>query len=40
MLITVVESKMHYYKIMSWTLGKFKSNFKNDYAAIAKSLKD
>lgn len=28
MLITTVESKTHFYKIMSWTLGKFKNNFK------------
>jgi hypothetical protein len=40
MLITIVDSKTHYYKIMSWTLGKFKNNYKNDYAAIAKSLRD
>lgn len=40
MLITVVESKTHYYKIMSWTLGKFKNTFKSDYATIAKSLRD
>jgi hypothetical protein len=40
MLITIVETKTHYYKIMSWTLGKFKNNFKNDYVAIAKSLRD
>lgn len=40
MLITVVESKTHFYKIMSWTLAGNKDKLKSDFQKIAKSLKD
>lgn len=40
MLITVVESKTHFYKIMSWTLGENQDKLKADFQKIAQSLKD
>lgn len=40
MLITVVETKTHFYKIMSWTLGENKDKLKYDFQKTAKSLKD
>jgi hypothetical protein len=40
MLITVVETNNSYYKILSWTLSKFKDTLKPDFVKISKSLKD
>ena len=40
MLITVVETKTHFYKIMSWTLSENKDKLKDDFQKTAKSLKD
>jgi hypothetical protein len=40
MLITVVETKTHFYKIMSWTLAENKDKLKYDFQKTAKSLKD
>ncbi len=40
MLITVVETKEHYYKILCWTLLRNKELLKKDYLAISKSLID
>lgn len=40
MLITVAETKTHFYKIMSWTLQDYKDRLKYDFQQIAKSLKD
>jgi len=40
MLITVAETKTHFYKIMSWTLQEYKERLKYDFQKIAKSLKD
>lgn len=40
MLVTVVETKSHFYKIMSWTLAENKDKLKYDFQKTAKSLKD
>ncbi|WP_372746292.1 hypothetical protein [Lutibacter sp.] len=40
MLITVVETKTHFYKVLCWTLAEYKDSLKNDYLTISKSLKD
>ncbi len=40
MIITVAETKTHFYKIMSWTLQEHKERLKYDFQQIAKSLKD
>ncbi|MCO5252136.1 MAG: hypothetical protein M9949_12070 [Candidatus Kapabacteria bacterium] len=40
MLITVVETKTHFYKVMSWTLAENKDKLKYDFQKTAKSLKD
>lgn len=40
MLITVAESKSHFYKILCWTNGPNFENMKQDFLAISKSLKD
>jgi len=40
MLVTVVESKTHFYKILCWTILEKVPNLKNDFLTIAKSLKD
>mgnify|MGYP003123999896 CR=1 FL=1 len=40
MLITIVETKTHFYKILSWTLLEYKDKFREDYLKISKSLKD
>jgi UDP:flavonoid glycosyltransferase YjiC (YdhE family) len=40
MLITIVESKTHFYKILNWTISENAPNLKNDFIAISKSLKD
>lgn len=40
MLVTSVESKTHFYKILCWTLKENKDLLKEDFKKIAKSLKD
>lgn len=40
MLITVVETKTHFYKILCWTTLENVEKLKNDYLTISKSLKD
>ncbi|GAB1372059.1 hypothetical protein MASR1M45_21210 [Candidatus Kapaibacterium sp.] len=40
MLVTVVESKTHFYKILCWTLDEYKDSLKPDFLKIAKSLKE
>lgn len=40
MLITTVETKEHFYKILCWTLSEYKDKLKADYLAISKSLLD
>jgi hypothetical protein len=40
MLITAVESKTHFYKILCWTILEKAPDLKKDFLAIAKSLKD
>ena len=40
MLITVVESKENFYKILCWTITENKDMLKNDFINISKSLKD
>lgn len=40
MLITTIESKTHFYKILNWTMLSNAEGLKNDFRAIAKSLKD
>lgn len=40
LLVTAVETKTHYYKILTWTIAANKDELKNDFIKIAKSLKD
>lgn len=40
MIITSVETKNNFYKILCWTLLEYKNNLKNDFLNISKSLKD
>lgn len=40
MLVTAVETKNHYYKILCWTLKQNATILKDDFKKIAKSLKD
>lgn len=40
MITTAVESKSHFYKILTWTIADNKDSLKPDFMAIAKSLKD
>lgn len=40
MLITAVETKTHFYKILCWTLKEHKDKLEKDFIAIAASLKD
>ena len=40
MLITTVETKEHFYKILCWTLREHKDKLKADYLTISKSLLD
>ena len=40
MILTSVETKEHFYKILCWTLLEFKDTFREDYLKIAKSLVD
>ncbi|MBL7873714.1 MAG: hypothetical protein JNM78_18995 [Cyclobacteriaceae bacterium] len=40
MLITAIESKTHFYKILNWTILANADALKNDFRAISKSLKD
>ncbi len=40
MVITVIESPTHFYKVLCWTLAGYKSSLKNDFLIIAKSIKD
>lgn len=40
MLITTVETKEHFYKILCWTILENKDLLKNDYLTISKSLLD
>lgn len=40
MLITVVETKKHFYKIMCWSIQPNYKNLKADYLEVSKSLKD
>ena len=40
MLITVVETKTHFYKILSWSLVENKQTLYDDFMKISKSLKD
>lgn len=40
MLVTAVETKTHYYKILCWTVLENKDSLKKDFLKIAKSLKD
>jgi hypothetical protein len=40
MLITTVETKGNFYKILCWTLLEYKDKLKEDYLAISKSLID
>lgn len=39
-LITSVESKTHFYKILCWTLREYEDQYKNDFKEMAKSLQD
>ena len=40
MIITAVETKEHFYKILCWTILENKDLLKNDYLTISKSLMD
>lgn len=40
MITTAVESKSHFYKILTWTIAENKDALKEDFIKIAKSLKD
>jgi len=40
MLITSAETKEHFYKILCWTTAENKDKLKNDFLAIAKSIKE
>jgi len=40
MLATVVETKTNFYKILSWTTKENKDKLKDDFIAIAKTLRD
>lgn len=40
MLVTAVESKSHFYKILTWTIGANKDLLLKDFIAVSKSLKD
>lgn len=40
MIITTVETKEHFYKILCWTLSEYKDILKADYLTISKSLLD
>lgn len=40
MVVTVIETKTHFYKILCWTLLEYKNQFRDDYLKISKSLKD
>lgn len=40
MLVTIVESKTHFYKILCWTLATNKDKLKDDFLKVAKSFKD
>lgn len=40
MLITAVETRTHFYKIMCWTTSDFSDKLKEDYLTISRSLKD
>lgn len=40
MILTSVETKEHFYKILTWTMLEFKDTFREDYLKIAKSLVD
>lgn len=40
MLITAIETKTHFYKILNWTITDNVKTLKNDFQAIAKSLRD
>jgi hypothetical protein len=40
MIITVVETKTHFYKILCWSDHKNKDSLRNDFLTTAKSLKD
>ncbi len=40
MLITVVETKTHFYKILCWTVNDNLDKLKDDYLNISKSVKD
>lgn len=40
MIATVIESKTHFYKILTWTLKNFKSNYKKDFEKIINSFSE
>ena len=40
MLITIVETKTHFYKIMCWTILEYKDKLKKDFIALSKTLKE
>ena len=40
MLITTIETKDYFYKILCWTLAEYKSELETDYKRIASSLKE
>jgi len=40
MLITAVESKTHYYKILAWTIAENSPALKTDFQTMAKSIRD
>ena len=40
MLITTVETKTHFYKILCWTLKENRDKLQKDFITIASSLKD
>ena len=39
MLITVIETKGYFYKILTWSVAENKDNLKADYQKIVKSLR-
>ena len=40
MLITVVESKEYFYKVLCWTIPEYKEKYRADFEKIALSLRD
>jgi hypothetical protein len=40
MLITIVETKNYYYKVLSWTIPEYKEKYRSEFEKIALSLRD